>query len=213
MMRELLGPIELRGDLVRLEPLAGTHLDDLARSARDPRIWTWMPQDLRPAGALEAWLESALAAQRAGVAHPYAVVIDGHAVGSTRFMEVRPEARTVEIGWTWYSPPHWGTRVNPECKLLLLRHAFEVWGANRVQLKTDGMNLHSQAGIRKLGAVFEGTLRNHRVRIDGSIADTAMFSILPHEWPAVKARLETRLQASGLDVGGRARQADRFERL
>jgi RimJ/RimL family protein N-acetyltransferase len=101
------------------------------------------------------------------------------------------------IGWTWYSPEAWGRSVNPEAKLLLLEHAFETWGAVRVALKTDAKNLHSQAAIRKLGAKYEGTLRNHRIRRDGSLRDSVVFSIIDSEWPGVKAALLRRLEGYG----------------
>jgi RimJ/RimL family protein N-acetyltransferase len=96
--------------------------------------------------------------------------------------------------WTWYAPDVWATTINPECKFLLLQHAFETWGALRVQLKTDIKNTRSQAAIRKLGAQYEGTLRNHRLRPDGTVRDTVMFSIIDREWPDVKAGLLRRLE-------------------
>jgi N-acetyltransferase len=130
-----------------------------------------------------------------GSAYPFTVILKetGRIVGSTRYLEVRAEHRGVEIGWTWYAPDAWGTVVNPEAKLLLLRHAFEDWKAIRVQFKTDHLNVHSRNAILKLGAKFEGSLRQHRVRSDGTIRDTVMFSILDTEWPAVQAELLERL--------------------
>ncbi|MGH7776128.1 MAG: GNAT family N-acetyltransferase [Candidatus Dormibacterales bacterium] len=191
------GPAGLGGPLeegrVRLEPLEEGHLEGLVEAAAWPRIWAWMPVDLRSRAALEAWLGEALAAREAGTEVPFAVVVEGRVGGSTRYLDVRRSPRAVEIGWTWYSPPHWGTDVNPRSKLLLLRRAFEEWGAVRVQLKTDGENLRSQAAIRKLGALPEGVLRNHRVRADGTVADSAMFSITDSEWPRVAAGLAARL--------------------
>jgi RimJ/RimL family protein N-acetyltransferase len=114
-------------------------------------------------------------------------------VGSTRYMDVQAASKGVEIGWTWYAPETWGTVVNPEAKFLLLRHAFEAWGAIRVQLKTDLKNLRSQAAIKKLGAKEEGVLRRHRFRRDGTIRDSVIFSIIREEWPAVKAAMEERI--------------------
>ena len=103
-------------------------------------------------------------------------------------MDIRHAAKGVEIGWTWYSPSVWGTKVNPEAKLLLLEHAFEDWEAIRVQLKTDHNNKHSQNAILKLGAKFEGQLRNHIIRRDGTIRHSMMYSITKEEWPAVKSK-------------------------
>ena len=120
---------------------------------------------------------------------------DSLVIGSTRYLDVQQDDRTVEIGWTWYTPEAWGGVVNPEAKYLLMRHAFEDWHAIRVALKTDIKNLHSQAAIKKLGARYEGTLRNQRVRPDGSYRDTVIFSVIESEWPQVKAGLEQRLRA------------------
>ena len=114
-------------------------------------------------------------------------------VGSTGFMDILPEHRILEIGSTWYIPDLWGTAVNPESKFLMLRYAFETLGAIRVQIKTDSINKHSQGAIKKLGATFEGKLRNHRIRWDGTIRDTMMYSIIDKEWPVVKANLQKRI--------------------
>jgi ribosomal-protein-alanine N-acetyltransferase len=127
--------------------------------------------------------------------YPFAMVLNetGDAVGTTSFMDVRPAHRGLEIGSTWIGKPYQGTHVNPENKYILLRHAFETLGAVRVQLKTDGRNLHSQRAIEKLGTVREGTLRKHIILPDGYRRDSVMFSITDEEWPAVKAGLEARL--------------------
>lgn len=119
---------------------------------------------------------------------------DNLVIGSTSYFGVAPKRKIAEIGYTWYLPEVWGTVVNPECKLLLLRHAFEDWDAIRVQLGTDSNNVHSQRAILKLGAKFEGRLRNHGFRHDGSIRDTMLYSIISSEWPAVKKGLEARIE-------------------
>src|SRR2546428_12889636 len=131
-------------------------------------------------------------AESQGREYPFVVVRleDNRVIGSSRYLDVQEDDRTVEIGWTWYSRDAWGGVVNPEAKYLLLRHAFEEWGAIRVCLKTDGLNVHSQNAIRKLGATYEGTLRNHRIRRDGTYRHTVMFSIIESEWPEVKRSLE-----------------------
>jgi RimJ/RimL family protein N-acetyltransferase len=147
------------------------------------------------AESMEAWIAEALEAQDRGLEYPFTVIQTpgGRVVGSTRYMDVQAASKGVEIGWTWYAPETWGTVVNPEAKFLLLRHAFEEWGAIRVQLKTDLKNLRSQAAIKKLGAKEEGVLRRHRFRRDGTIRDSVIFSIIREEWPAVKAALEERI--------------------
>ncbi|HRJ48186.1 MAG TPA: GNAT family protein, partial [Opitutaceae bacterium] len=118
---------------------------------------------------------------------------DGRAVGSTSYLDIAPEHRRIEIGWTWLGAEARRTAINTECKYLLLRHAFETLGCGRVQLKTDARNLRSQAAIERIGAKREGVLRRHLVMPDGFVRDTVMFSILAEEWPAVKARLEANL--------------------
>lgn len=200
---EDLGPVVLDGNFVRLEPLRAKHRDGLLAAAQFPEIWSWMPVNLMALESLDRWIEDAEEQEARREAYPFAVLAKDswRIIGSTRYLEVRVEHRGVEIGWTWYSADSWGTAVNPECKLLLLRHAFEDWGAIRVQLKTDGMNVHSQAAISKLGAKLEGTLRKHRIRPDGTVRDTMVYSITDEEWPEVRARLMQRL---GRQAGHRA---------
>jgi RimJ/RimL family protein N-acetyltransferase len=145
---------------------------------------------------MDRWLEKAMEAEAQGHEYPFVVVRleDNRVIGSTRYLDVQEADRNVEIGWTWYTPDAWGGVVNPEAKYLLMRHAFEDWRAVRVALKTDVNNLHSQAAIKKLGARYEGTLRNQRIRPDGSYRDTVIFSVIESEWPQVKVRLEQRLR-------------------
>jgi RimJ/RimL family protein N-acetyltransferase len=166
-------------------------------AAQHEEIWAWMSATPTSTTALYEWIDAALRAQEAGLEYAFTVVRqkDGRILGSTRYMEVQAEHRGVEIGWTWYEPSVWGTKVNPEAKYLLLRHAFEAWAAIRVQLKTDLRNVRSQAAIAALGAVREGVLRQHRIRRDGTLRDSVMFSIIDREWPAVKGGLERRLNA------------------
>lgn len=192
-----LGPVVLEGRHVRLEPLRPEHSGDLMAAAADPRVWRWLPEKVGSRLELDRWLETALRAQATGLEYPFAVIdlSSGRAVGSTRYMDVSAAHRGVEVGWTWYDTAVWGTAVNPEAKLLLLGHAFERWGAIRLYLKTDSLNLRSRAAILKLGAQYEGDLRNHRVRPDGSYRHSSYYSILDSEWPVVKRGLEGRLAA------------------
>jgi protein-tyrosine-phosphatase len=119
----------------------------------------------------------------------------GELIGSTAYIEPNAQHKRVEIGWTWYRPDHWAGPVNPECKLLLMQHAFEALGLNRVQLVTDSLNTRSQAAIAKLGATREGVLRSHAITRGGRIRDTVVFSIVAPEWPRVRERLLERLAA------------------
>jgi N-acetyltransferase len=192
-----LGPITLRGKHVRLEPMRPAHAAALLEAGRSGEIWEWMPTRPVTADTMDGWLNKAIQAESQGREYPFVVVRleDDRVIGSTRYLDVQEDDRTVEIGWTWYVPGAWGGVVNPEAKYLLMRHAFDDWRAIRVALKTDIKNVRSQAAITKLGARFEGTLRNHRIRPDGSYRDTVLFSITESEWPAVKLRIEQRLMA------------------
>ncbi len=194
-MTQPLGPVGLHGKIVRLEPLSMDHLEGLEACADHREIWPWMAQDLSEPGAMQKFIERAAEQARRQWTYAYAVRLQstGDIVGSTRYMDIATHDRGVEIGWTWYDPAVWGTSVNPECKYLLLGHAFAVWGALRVTLKTDNLNVHSQNAIRKLGGVYEGTLRNHRIRPDGTVRDTVMYSIVDREWPEVASGLLARL--------------------
>jgi N-acetyltransferase len=185
--------VVLQGQLVRLEPLAETHRDDLLEAAaQDPATFRYMGADLSVgASAWDAYLADALRPEF--VAWATVDATTGRAVGSTRFGDIAPEHGRVEIGWTWIAPSHQRSATNTEAKLLQLTYAFEELGATRVALKTDGRNLRSQAAIERLGAQREGVLRRHVRMPDGFIRDTVYFSILDDEWPAVKARLEERL--------------------
>lgn len=173
---------------MRLEPLAPAHAADLLLAADDDDVWRWLPAT-RPRSEQDVLR---LIATHSGDA-AWAVVVDGRTRGSTAYLDVDLVVGGLEIGWTWYAKPLWGTAVNPACKLLLLTHAFDDLGAERVTLKTDRENLRSQAAIRRLGASYDGTLRHHRRRPDGTVRDTAYFSILRTEWDAVRAGLLGRL--------------------
>jgi RimJ/RimL family protein N-acetyltransferase len=190
-----LGPVVLEGRHVRLEPLRPGHTADLTLAGADEAIWRWLPVKVTGRADIERWIAEAVAAEAAGTEYPFAVVdlVSRKAVGSTRYMDITREHRGVEVGWTWYSRDAQGTAVNPESKYLLLKHAFEDWGAIRLFLKTDSLNERSRAAILKLGAKYEGDLRNHRVRPDGSYRDSSYYSILDTEWPAVERGLEERL--------------------
>jgi RimJ/RimL family protein N-acetyltransferase len=184
-------PITLTGRVVRLEPLEIRH--EGLSAAASPELFTYHfpPPEFSPEGfrAMSQYLLSLKAYC------PFAIVAreTEHVLGMTSYLDIRPSDRGLEIGFTWLSKASQGSLVNPECKYLLLRHAFDDQGAVRVQLKTDLRNLQSQRAIEKLGAVREGVLRQHMVRPDGYIRDTVMYSIIAAEWPAVRGRLEERL--------------------
>jgi RimJ/RimL family protein N-acetyltransferase len=187
-------PVELAGRYVRLEPLAPHHAGDLLVAAGDPEIWRWMSATLTTPERMADWIAEAQALQASGAALPFAIVelASGRAVGSTRYLNIMPRDRGIEIGWTWLGGAQWRTPVNSECKYLLLGHAFETLGCIRVQIKTDRRNERSRRAIERLGAQFEGILRNHMIQPYG-LRDSAMYSIIDAEWPAVRDRLSAGL--------------------
>lgn len=203
-----LAPVTLTGPTVRLEPLASAHADALWAVARDHALWRWTLSDIHSRADLDAYLQTALDAQVAGTALPFVIVASGSCgeavAGCTRLGNASAEHERIEIGWTWIGKPWQRTAVNTEAKLLLLRHAVETLGARRVELKTDTRNAASRTAIARLGAVEEGTLRQHMVRQTGDIRDTVYFSILADEWPAVEARLTARLADRRIPAGSPA---------
>jgi RimJ/RimL family protein N-acetyltransferase len=186
-------PITLTGRSVRLEPLSLDHVPGLAEVGCDDRIWQLMLYGLiRSESDMRRWVESLLEAQASGTDLPFAVVhlASGRLAGATRYLEMRPEHRALEIGGTWYGLDFQRTAVNSECKYLLLKYAFEKLGCVRVQFKADLRNERSWRAIERIGAVREGVLRNHFIMPDGVRRDSVYYSILDTEWPVAQARLE-----------------------
>ncbi len=185
-------PVTLEGRIVRLEPLRLEHEAGLWEVAQDAEIWQFMSALIERRDDLHAWIADALRLAQQGSALPFAIVdrASGRPIGSTRYGNITPADRNLEIGWTWLGKQFWRTAVNTECKYLLLRHAFETLGCVRVQLKTDALNTRSRTAIKRLGAVEEGTLRKHIWVQNRRFRDTVMFSIVDDEWPAVRERLE-----------------------
>jgi RimJ/RimL family protein N-acetyltransferase len=190
-------PVVLEGPTLRLEPLTLEHAPRLLPHA-EPEIFRHMLEWPRYQSreALEEWIGLSIGKPDALLF----AILDrptGEALGTTGYLEIRPRHRGLEIGRTWIARSRQGSRVNPESKLLLLRHAFEDLEAVRVQLKTDANNLQSQRAIAKLGARREGVLRQYQIRSSGTVRDTVVYSIVAAEWPVVKARLEERLAKLG----------------
>lgn len=179
---------------VQLLPLAPDHLPGLRVAAADPALWRWWPRPGldRAFDAGADWLQREVAAERMIA---FTVFHGATIVGQTCFLALRPEHAGMEIGHTWYAPGVQGSAVNPAAKLLLLDHAF-THGIERVELKTDALNVRSRAAILKLGATFEGVFRHHLRRPDGTWRDTAWYSILATEWPDLRDRLRARLDAA-----------------
>lgn len=189
--------LALEGPRVRLEPLERRHLPDLRKNGANPAIWEFSSGNNRflSESAAEDWFADATAGNDR---HTFAIVdkATGEAIGSTRYGEIVPEHRKLEIGWTFITPRYWRTHVNTECKFLLLEYAFEQWGAQRVQLRAQAINSRSRNAISRIGATYEGTMRSFVFKAEtGEVRDTVVYSIITPEWPAVKERLASRLNA------------------
>jgi RimJ/RimL family protein N-acetyltransferase len=184
----------LEGRIVRLEPLRPEHEECLWLASRDPRTWRWLSVvQPRTRDEWSEYMRHSLEAATAGTEIPLVTSCNEQVVGSTRFLALRPEHRSVEIGWTWLHPSAWGTGANVEAKLLQMRHAFETWGCRRVELKTDAQNERSRGALEALGATFEGIHRKHMLVRDGENRDSAWYAVTDDEWPAARERIEARL--------------------
>ena len=189
----------LEGRIVRLEPLTRKHADDLWQASRDPRVWRWLPVvQPQTRDEWQGWMDDALGRVANGLDLAFATVLvaTGEAVGSTRFLALRPEHRSLEIGWTWLAPSAWSTGANTEAKLLQLEHAFDVLGCRRVEFKTDALNERARPALAALPAVFEGIHRKHMLVRDGQNRDSAWYSVVDDEWPVVREALRQRVTAA-----------------
>jgi N-acetyltransferase len=196
---ELPTPITLEGHGVRLEPLVCEHHDGLVGAASDGELWNLWVTSVPEPDQTHAYISAALAGQEAGHMLPWAVreLSSGAIVGSTRYHDIVPAAGRVEIGYTWYGRSWQKSKVNTACKVLLLRHAFDVLGCGVVGLRTDNFNFASQRAIEALGAKKDGVIRHHAPRRDGTVRDTVIYSILATEWRDVRRHLEARLCRHG----------------
>jgi RimJ/RimL family protein N-acetyltransferase len=195
-------PIVLEGQFVRLEPLRLEHLDGLAEVAFDPALWEFTLARPVDRAGLEAWLQTALDNAAAGTEMPFATVdrASGRPIGSTRYLNIVPEHRRFEIGWTWLATTAQRTGANREAKLLQLTHGFEGLAANRIEFKTDSLNERSRTALLGIGAQFEGIFRNHMVMPDGRLRHSAYYSVIREDWPKVKARLNELLRHGRSDT-------------
>ncbi len=188
--------IQLETDRVRLEPLGEQHLSDLICNANDEALWelTYAVNPFTNPLDAAAWLEAACAPGQVSFA-----IVDrpsGETIGSTRYFDIHPEHRKLEIGYTFIARKYWRTHVNTHCKFVLFQYAFERWNAIRVQLKGEAINARSRAAMERIGATYEGTLRNFRIHpVTGEPRSVSYYSVLAQEWPALKARLENSVYA------------------
>ena len=190
-------PVVLIGNTVQLEPLREEHIKGLAKVGLEPKIWQFMRYSkVETEEQMGQWVRELLELQAMGTDLPFAVIqrATGKPIGCTRYLNIDPANRALEIGGTWYGLEYQGTLVNTECKYMLIKHAFEVLGCVRVWFKTDQRNKRSQHALEKLGVVKEGVLRNHMILPDGYVRNSIVYSLLPEEWPQVRQQLEAKLK-------------------
>ncbi|HEX4526546.1 MAG TPA: GNAT family protein [Gaiellaceae bacterium] len=188
MHRPVLRPAEaLAGRIVRVEPIEERHRAGLREAAeRDPQIHRYT--NMYSFG-FDRWFDLALESTSDV---PFVVCVEGRPVGSSRYLNVEPFHKRLEIGWTWLERAQWGTGANIETKYLLMRNAFDEWGAMRVEFKTDARNLRVRGALLGVGASFDGIFRKHMILPD-SIRDSAWYSVIDDDWPWVKAMLEDKI--------------------
>lgn len=186
-----------------LLPLTESHIADLYEAiGSDPEIYRWLPfSSPQSLDEFSAILKGFIRDSHAGIRLAHAVILkeSNRPIGTTSFLDLNTTHNSLEIGSTFYAKEYWRTFVNTESKFLMLSEAFDVDGVERVTLKTDSLNQRSRNAIERLGAKFEGVLRHHMRRPDGSWRDSAYFSILKEEWPAVKESLLSRMQQGKVD--------------
>jgi RimJ/RimL family protein N-acetyltransferase len=187
--------LQLSGRHVCLETLNESHRDELYAAAQDERIWTYNSSKAF-GDRFDDWFNKALENLVHAKQHPFVVrrLTDNQILGSTRFYDINHAHRRLTIGYTWYVVHVWGTVVNPESKLLILSHAFDMMNINRVELIADSRNSRSRAAIKKLGAIEEGILRQHMIVEDEFVRDSVVHSIIKADWPDIKKRLESRIE-------------------
>ncbi len=184
-------PVTLRLNGVRLEPLALSHEEGLAEAAADGKLWELRITSVPAPQETRTYIETALAMREAGSRFAFAVRDDasGKVLGSTSYHDIVPALKRVEIGYTWYRQSVQRTHVNTTCKLLMMGHAFDTLGCAVVGWRTDNFNFASQRAIERLGARRDGVIRHHALRLDGTVRDTVMYSMMAGEWPEAKAQL------------------------
>jgi RimJ/RimL family protein N-acetyltransferase len=196
MLSDWTNPVRLNGKYVRLEPMTEEHVPDLSLVGLDNSIWQHMLYgQMHSEADMRAWVRDILSRAAKGADLPFVAVHleSGRVAGATRYLDMRPAHRGLEIGGTWYGLEFQRTAVNTECKYLLLQYAFESLGCIRVQFKADQRNERSLRAIERIGAKREGILRNHMVLSDGRFRNSVYYSILDSEWPMVKVKLEDKL--------------------
>lgn len=184
-------PLTLKGSNIDLISLEREYILQLEAAAKDERIWEHYVVNCSGHEIFNETYNEALAERDKGTQFPFVIFHknDNKIIGSTRFLDIQPANRKLEIGWTWLHPDYWSTHVNTECKLLLLTYCFEKLKTVRVQFRTDENNLRSKKAIEKIGGRYEGTLRNDMIRNNGTLRNSLCFSIIDTEWMHIKEKL------------------------
>lgn len=193
------GPVTLEGSRVRLIPMTLDHVEALFKAADFPEIWEHTTtQPMETIADIKSYVASALAEQAQGQAVPFVTTdpATGEVIGATRFADISVDDRRMAIGWTWLRPDRQRTGVNGEAKALMLKQAFDVWGALRVEIRTDVRNTRSRDAIERIGGTYEGTLRQHMI-VDGRVRNTAYYSVIDLDW----RNPEHRAYANALSYG------------
>ena len=189
--------IPLQGSIVRMEPATSSHHDGLLAASSERETWTWLDRRIPDdESVFTSWFDARLASSQDGTAWCFVIhsVAEGRPIGSSSFLNAHPEHKHLEIGWTWLHPDAWRTGANLEAKLLMLTCAFEELGCMRVEFRTDARNERSRAALEALPATLEGIFRKHMLMPGIGVRDSAFFSIVDDEWPAVRTNLERRLR-------------------
>lgn len=188
-------PVRLEGEVVAMEPIRPDHLDRLWQAAADQRIWDWLVHLTDSRERFDEWVSESVECWSGGDRKTFVTVAvdSGLVIGSSSYLNYRPADDVVEIGYTWLNPSVWGTGANTEAKLLMITHAFEVLGCARVEFKTDARNERSRAALAAIPAQFEGILRKHMKPFGVGRRDSAYYSVIDDEWPAVRENLHRRL--------------------
>lgn len=195
------GPVTLEGRRARLIPMTRDHVDALFRAADFPSVWEFTgTRPIRTVDDMRRYVDVALAEQATGTAVPFVTTdpVTGEVIGSTRFANMHLADHRVEIGWSWMHPDRWRTGVNGEAKAMMMRQAFDVWGALRVEIKTDVRNTRSRSAIERIGGLYEGTFRQHMVVRGGRVRDTAYYSIMDYDWRDPNHRAYKNAVANGI---------------
>lgn len=184
--------IRLNGTHVELIPLDPSHADALFTASQHEEIWTHMTVRINSKEDTEQYIQKAMEQKQNGMEYPFVIIEKAttQIIGTTRYLDISPQHKRLEIGGTWLARTHWRSKANTECKYMLLTHAFENMDIQRVQIKTDQENLRSQQAIERIGATKEGIFRNHMVRLDGSSRNSVIYSIISEDWPNVRQHLE-----------------------